>query len=296
MRTPEIPTISLNTQSHVQQASNIILKVEERFNDRKFRQAKVQSHYCTTVMKEIGSRAIEIINAVKVAMATSPYCIVIRDIQTSVGRAYIAGISAALGEVTEPCNLESSLVIRILQPHHDRKEGTFGVLSESFHTDGTDWQNPNDLTCLLCLQADEFGGGESKVMTMDSIIHSLKQSRHQEFSYDEIRNKEFLWKLDENLGGGDFSAPFLTSDSIRWLKHNLLSVSMLNPHGETDELIQYINTIIEGNTDHLKFSMRAGDLLILNNKKLLHARTLIENPEQSCRKLLRTKVLYRGST
>lgn len=167
------------------------------------------------------------------------------------------------------------------------------MLNERLHTDGTDWPEPNDLTCLFCVRADSDGGGRSRLLPVEAIA-SLVDG--QPAAVRRAVRAELPWAVAEELGGGVVAAPVLSAGGVRWLRFTIgEAVRRLTDEGSvparaTLAALGVFEAALETAPGVLEFGLLPGDLLLVHNTQCLHARTAVSNPRASDRLLLRTKV------
>lgn len=167
------------------------------------------------------------------------------------------------------------------------------MLNERLHTDGTNWPEPNDLTCLLCVRPDSDGGGRSRLLSIEAIADLVESQRA---SVRRAVQAELPWAVAEELGGGVVAASVLSADGARWLRFTIgeavrrLADEGSVPPGQTLVALGVFEAALETAPGVLEFDLFPGDLLLVDNTQCLHARTAVPNPRASDRLLLRTKV------
>ena len=257
---------------------------DERFDDPD-RRAAVRSTIlqCWHGLSDFADQVSETIDR-------APYFALIRNVPLAAPSAFFVALASSLGEVTEPYQRSWSRAIYHIRPQSDRVIAGSGVLNQYLHTDGTHWPRPNDLTCLLCLRADQRGGGRSRLLSLDRLCAGLNAAHPGVL--DILTAEAVPWALDENLGGGVDLAPVFTGDRVRWLKH---TIDQATNAGATisDAMVDALGTLesfVERCPGTFEFSLGPGDLLVVNNKQCMHARTPIPHPASSQRHLARIKI------
>ncbi|MQB01871.1 MAG: hypothetical protein GEU78_16590 [Actinobacteria bacterium] len=150
-------------------------------------------------------------------LADAPHAVVVRGLSLEQPAHTLVALSCCFGEVVEPYRQTWSHLVRRIVPQTDRS-GAAGVLNERLHTDGTDWPEPNDLTCLLCVSADSNGGGRSHLLPIEAIA-DLVATRPA--VVQAAVAAELPWAVAEELGGGVVHAPVLSDDAVRWLRFTI---------------------------------------------------------------------------
>ncbi|SDB58888.1 Taurine catabolism dioxygenase TauD, TfdA family [Bauldia litoralis] len=254
----------------------------------------MQSQYLIAVRSTDPEIFDNLITTGKRILARPPYCCLIRGIPVEVGRTILVALSAALGRIAEPYGSEWSRVVREIRPRNDRGSTHSGVLNEHMHTDGTDWEKPNDLTCLFCVRNDEAEGGLSRLISIDEIEARLADGPDGRALHKWLSTTPVPWKLAEEFGGRVLHAPILSESGIRWLK---FTIHASGDRAVTDrawaERLLAFEELLDHRMDATEFPLEPGDCLIVDNRKCLHARTPIVDASSSQRLLYRTKVVYR---
>jgi hypothetical protein len=195
-------------------------------------------------------------------------------------------LSAALGEVVEPYNRPGSALVKRLSPPRDRlAQGGGDVLSEALHTDGTDSPEPNDITCLVCVCPDQNGGGRTRLLDTERIratIFPLLDAATVQI----LTTEPLPWRIADALGGGTFPAPVIANGELRWLREG---VTAPIPRRIEIALLEFERKLAT-TTDLVEFGMSRDSLVVMNNRRTLHARTSITDRARSQRLVLRTKV------
>jgi hypothetical protein len=224
-----------------------------------------------------------------------PYCVVVSGLTfDSTDQLLFTTISAALGCIGEPCHHRDAPLVRQLTPVPANTEGgnvapgAFRAV-ESLHTDGTGWPTPNAYTCLLCVREDQHGGGRSRVLDVESVLEELRRSAGTALA---VLQEPVPWQQAGELGGGVHWAPVFECGLMRWLPLSLELVRQADVALPTrvSRALDEVATIIEQCERVLDFHLKADQLLIVANRRCLHARTEIPCPATSERVLLRTRV------
>jgi hypothetical protein len=246
---------------------------------------------------EVGAAFEDLVGQVGEHLARPPWHVVVRGLPVEQATSILVVISATLGELVEPYRQPWSRVVRRIQPRRDRMvDGR--ALNEHLHTDGTDWPQPNDYTCLFCVRPDEWGEGVSLMLDVATLLHELS-SRQVASLLDRLVARPAPWRVADELGGGVHWAPVLRRDpdGIRWLHHTITSSwvdGLVDVDDEMVEDLRRFEEAVETCAGITRLMLHAGDLLILDNLRCLHARTALAHPDRSSRELRRTKVMRRA--
>jgi len=226
-------------------------------------------------------------------LRTSPHFVLARRLVVASPDLALVAISAALGTCVEPYREPWSRLVRRIEARRERLGHHGRPLNEHPHTDGTDWPVPNDYTCLLCVRPDAGHGGSSVLIGIDDLVAGLTRA-HGEDVVATLRTRPVPWKLADSLGGGTAMAPPLGDARLRWLRYTIEAGVQLLGTPLEDEVAGALDAFedtIEGSVRPFVFDLRPGDLLVVDNRRCLHARTTVPDHERSERLLLRTKVM-----
>ena len=236
---------------------------------------------CDLLVEEIRRRLVE-----------PPYFAYVTGLEFDQANLLLVGLTGAFGDVVEPYNQSWSCLVRYIRPTTDRTVLGSRVLNENLHTDGTDWRHPNDLTCLLCIRPDQNSGGRSLLMDLPTVISEV-ENRIGKSGLAVLHDESLPWRIAEELGGGIVYASVLGGGKIRWLHYTTKSAvdsGLAVVPKATAELLQALDDMLAMTERANDFLAEPGALTIIHNKRCLHARTAIANPEMSERLVLRTKV------
>jgi alpha-ketoglutarate-dependent taurine dioxygenase len=229
-------------------------------------------------------------------MAEPPWFLIIRGLPISRATPLLVAVSATLGALVEPYRQSWSQVVRHIVPSRDRTvDGR--VLNEFLHTDGTDWVRPNDYTCLFCMRPDQSRDGESLLLDVATLLDEMTAAPDAGVVH-RLASQAVPWRIAEELGGGvHWQCPIdLAVPHIRWLRYTVTlseeeGLASL-PTDTADDLLTFEQAVTNCR-GVARTRLQAGDLLLLDNGRSLHARTKIRDAAGSTRELLRTKVMRR---
>lgn len=235
----------------------------------------------------------EIEGQIKNRLLTPPYLALVRGLPGDMATPLLVAFSCGLGELVEPYRRPWSRVVRHILPATDRAvDGK--TLNEFLHTDGTDWAIPNDYTCLFCVRPDQSDGGRSRLLNVNSLIDELADSGQREL-LERLASEPMPWRIAEELGGGVYWQPVLAHDPhrVRWLRYTVmlaLREGLANITSEQQHLLLAFERRIEASHSIVDIALLGGDMLLIDNRRCLHARTPVADPLTSRRELRRTKV------
>lgn len=294
MTTPGgVPLLSIRPAQSTQLSDSLAL-IE--VDDRKLTDPAYQEAILAEVQETAGAAFDDLAREVGKRIAEPPWFLIIRGLPASRATPLVVAVSATLGRLVEPYRQPWSRVVRHIVPSRDRTvDGR--VLNEFLHTDGTDWIRPNDYTCLFCVRPDQSRDGESLLLDIATLLDEMTAEPAAGVVH-RLASQAVPWRIAEELGGGiHWECPIdLAVPHIRWLRY---TVTLSEEDGLAslsadiaDDLLAFEQAV--GNCRGVaRMRLQAGDLLLLDNGRSLHARTAIRDPAGSTRELLRTKVMRR---
>lgn len=237
-----------------------------------------------------------VLDDVRQGLAAPPHACLVRGVPIHGADRVIVASTCGIGQLVDPYRRPWSRLVREITPPTDRG-GDSGKLNERLHTDGTDWPRPNDVTCLLCVRADPDGGGRSRLLPIEGIRDLVDG---QPPDVRRAVSTPVPWAVADELGGGVVTEPVLSADGVRWLRFTIGEAirthgdSSASPPSRTLDALTGFEAALESSPAVLEFGLLPGDLLLVDNRRCLHARTIVANPQVSDRLVLRTKLVFDG--
>lgn len=228
---------------------------------------------------------------VRRCLSAPPHFAIIRGLPVDPAVPVLLGALAGLADPVEPYHTEwSRLVRRIRVDRADTVQPGYGALDEALHTDSSDWPDPNELTCLLCLRPDAAGGGATRLLPREALVQTLNE--HAPGIAELLERTAVPWAVAEDLGGGVVRRAIL-GGGVRWLRYGVdAGIKADGVPAEVREAIATLHDVVEHHAPVVEFDLASGDLLVVNNRQCLHARTAVANPLTSDRELLRIKARW----
>ena len=174
--------------------------------------------------------------------------------------------------------------------YHQTKEGG------SFHTDSPQWNKVPDFVGLCCVNPAKKGG-ESKFVSAYSIHNEiLKEHKHfLKILYDQFHfDKRGEYRSDESP---TVFEPIFTYDNnhlkLRYLRdyindgHKIQNMPLSK---EQNRALDCLDKIIHDENLAVSYELKQGDMIFLNNGRVLHGRTAFEDFEDidKKRQMIRT--------
>ncbi|MEU6034132.1 TauD/TfdA family dioxygenase [Actinomadura sp. NPDC047616] len=234
---------------------------------------------------------------IRVRLRRPPYYTVVRGVGFGSGALLFGVLAGRIGRPAHPYPNPYYTVTRILRPRESARAQGWGVLTEWLHTDSANWPTPNDITMMLCVEPDQSGEGVSLLLPLDDAVEEVGD-RLGIGAVDRLGDEVLPWAVDEGLGGGELRAVPLTQDGIRWqpfrVAHAVERYGSDLPHGDTMEFLRMVDTVMLTSTRLHRFRLERDDLLIVNNRRVLHAREAVGDPGRSGRRIRHCKVNLTG--
>ncbi|MEW2353736.1 TauD/TfdA family dioxygenase [Spirillospora sp. NPDC029432] len=230
---------------------------------------------------------------IRARLRRPPYFTVLRGLDFDPEDVLFSALSARVGRLLQPYPDPGFLTVRPLRPRDSSRAEGWGVLTEHLHTDSTNWPACHDATLMLCTRPDQRGEGLSLVLPLDDAVREIR-TRLGAAAIDRLREEPLPWAIDPGLGGGVVRAPALSGDGMRW---QLFRVAQAVERDgarcaapDTMDFLRRVDAALAGSGSVRRFPLAAGDLLIIANRFVLHAREPITDAAGSVRELRHAKV------
>lgn len=224
-------------------------------------------------------------------LARSPYCVLVTGLRFDEGNRLFVGLNRAFGElVARPYEKPRAQLVHYIQPATDIPSARGGRESERLHTDTADWPAPVELISMVCVRADPAGGGRSKILDVDSVRDEVRGKLGDE-ALKRLETEPVPWQLASYCGGGLRWSPVLADSSICWRRYTInlaLDSTEAKLPEEMLKLLDSFEDVISSTPQAVDFLMREGELLFSDNRRTIHARTPIANPDTSERLMIRS--------
>ncbi|ADJ47539.1 hypothetical protein AMES_5714 [Amycolatopsis mediterranei S699] len=199
----------------------------------------------------------------------------------TVDRGAVGDLMSVFGKISAR---DGGTAIWPVRPATTDVHATFSVRAGAaeWHTDAAYRDVPEDLVALLCVRPAADGG-----------VSRLLHQRHARTGLDAdvvtaLRQPSFSWRPPAVFGGGSIRQfPVLASDTVRWRWDNL---EVARPHNAVAASFREHLAAASGALD---LPLQAGDVLVFDNRRVLHSRTAFTDPR---RHLLRVRLWTRAET
>jgi hypothetical protein len=287
---PETNTLSLSAEKAAWAAAgNSEGRIRHQGSDDPYNDPRNRTAARETMLK-VWPGLADLARRIDELLDLPPYAVMLRNVPVEAPETFFVALTGSLGRITEPYRQSWSRTVHHIRPQTDVPVAGRGVLNQYLHTDGTHWPRRNDLTCLLCLGADQNDGGRTRLLAYDRLVDELKNERPAILK--TLSTTSVPWQLDKNLGGAIEYAPVFADGGFRWLKYTIDQAveagAAISP--EAADAVRKLEPFVESCPGVYEFALRPGDLIIVNNRRCMHARTPIPEPATSHRHLARIKV------
>jgi len=264
-----------------------------KYIDKQLRNVEIQSFIRSAIRSACKDGFDSIVAEIREKLDQIPYCVCLKGLKFDKNYSLYIALSTALGNAIEPYNQPWSKLIHHLQPAIEWKGTILDTLNENLHTDGTNWLHPNDFTCLLCIRPDQYGGARSRILDRDSILNELRDKFGKKV-VNILHNDPVPWRIADEITGGVVWLPVLTSSTVRWMRYTIdkaIEEGKLDPlPRRIREAVDAMDNVTAKSGNIIDFMLNAGELLIIDNKRSLHARSAYLDPRSSERLVLRLKI------
>lgn len=196
--------------------------------------------------------------------------------------------AALFGRPTETDKINRAIVWPITPRSVDYRVKTFSedVGEAAMHTDSQFIEYPEDKFLLSCVRADDFGKGTSELIdgwALDDIVKKagshLHRTLHMDFPFrvPTVFTERMSDNYPEIVWG-----PILETGRIRFRYDTILSaldLPNIDISKEQHVSLEWFSHIID-NIPRIQHHLLPGEIMIVDNRRMLHARTDFDNRER----------------
>jgi Taurine catabolism dioxygenase TauD, TfdA family len=150
------------------------------------------------------------------------------------------------------------------------------------HTDSTFLREPHHFVALACVERDPHSGGESRVLYVDALRSQI-ETEYGPGILQRLAEPAYPFYLQDPLyGDGVQVVPIFTAvDGKHAMRFRYDCVEpLLAEYPQTcpeqnQEALETLKNFLGSATPHEQFTLNKGDILMFDNRRLLHARTHI---------------------
>lgn len=230
-----------------------------------------------------------------------PYAVLLRGLEFDDGHRLFVALNRIFGDlVAGPYNPPRAQLVHYIQPATDIVSRDTGLRcdtgsrrdtrteSERFHTDSADWPEPVGIVSMVCVRPDRQGGGRSQVLALDDFRAEVESDLGAEAAL-RLEREAVPWRLASYHGGGVIWRPVLGESTLRWRRYTVeaaLSADGVDLDPDMVDLLGRVDETISRSSNVCEFLMEAGEFLVTDNHRALHARTAITGNYQSSGRLM----------
>jgi hypothetical protein len=192
-------------------------------------------------------------------------------------------LTACLGKITVHNDLKQLVWEVIPRTGVGTRERTFSELNVAapWHTDSAFRRLPEEYFGLFAIETAKVGG-HSLIMPVDKALSALRKSDEGAQCLSILRSEIFPFRVPPAFASADNPvkityAPILgTSPLMRFRLDSLLAGFKACPELMTPSrlwALNYFNSCLESFKDRLEIKLDRGDIIFINNHKVLHGRT-----------------------
>src|SRR5262245_374181 len=261
-------------------ASALLAGVERMplYANKEFYSPGLQSIVLNSVREACPDGFDWLVGLIKERIAKWPYCVLLRGLRFDAGNRLFVAVNRAFGElVARPYEAQWPRLVAYIQPATDIPSSRGGHESERLHPDAADWETPVELISMVCVRADQGGGGRSQVLDVDAVRDEVK-TRLGTQTLEFLETEPVPWQLAAYRGGGVKWRTVLTKSGMCWRRYTIELALNSNDAKISDEMLTSLDAfedVIAGTTRSVDFLMREGELLLSDNTRTIHARTPI---------------------
>ena len=219
---------------------------------------------------------------IRACLVTPPFSALVRGLEYDDSHRVFVAVCRSLGELISPPrdhNPRRAQLLHFIRPAEDLKAASGQALTERLHTDAADWPEPPAVIAMICVRPDPMGLGRSRLLDVVSLRRAIEQELGAR-ALTVLEQETIPWQLADYLGGGVVQRPILTAETVRWRRYTtefaLRAGAPISP--AVAGLLDPLERVIEETPATLEFLLGGGDLLVMANRRCLHARTGLSDP------------------
>jgi hypothetical protein len=206
----------------------------------------------------------------------------------------LVGLLAGLGRVSGDGNPRGLVVFDLFTKERLPDKPDFELF---FHTGSYFRPRPHEVLALLCVQPGGEGGGISKLARLDSVLTEMERRSGQSAAIETLQ-RPACFKRPKRFGGGFLELPILSplADGtgrlmVRFERRRVIAGAAGRPGGDP-ELLAAVEAFEQAATASgiaIEHRLAANELLIVDNRRVLHARGEVPGGRSAGRHLKRVK-------
>lgn len=207
----------------------------------------------------------------------------------------LVGLIASLGRPVGDGNPRGRLVYDLYPIERPSGETDFELY---FHTGSPTRERPHEILALECVAQSERGGGISKLTVIDAALESMRH-RKQRAAIKTLCERRFPFKGFRPGSDTILYAPIVEQAAgpgralqVRFQRDLIFNGAAAEPDSFDDSMsvaMEAFETALSAPGSSIEYRLQENELLIIDNRRVLHARTAIVGGKESGRHLKRVK-------
>ncbi len=268
-----------------------------RYENQDFYSFTLQAEVHAAIRDSAPGSWSEVVGPIHERLARRPRCALVSGLRFDAGNRLFVALNRELGDlVARPYQKPRAQLVHYIQPSTDiAANAGQGFETERLHTDAADWHEPVRWLSMVCVRPDRNGGGTSRFLEMEALVEEAAE-RMDASLLASLETCPVPWQVAPYLGGGVVWDPVLGNGLLRWRRYTVDAA--VREHGlaldaSLVEALDAFGDVVESAASEAHFFMEANDLLLMDNRRALHARTpLVVGPEASDRLMIRSWVSH----
>ncbi|VAW61642.1 hypothetical protein MNBD_GAMMA10-1163 [hydrothermal vent metagenome] len=268
---------------------------------------EIQQHVYNVIRQACSEEFDELIVKLRLQIKKPPFSLLIKGLEFDSHHRLLIALNRAFGLlVARPHekNTPRAQLIHQIVPGTDKDDAKDDAkagnaqrakVSERFHVDGADRPSGLHYVSMQCVHAHEdHSQGRSRLLDSKGFRETLQDGAINQSVINRLETQRVPWKTPAYLGGGVCWAPVLQGDCIRWNRdiiNEALKEKDITISSSMVDTLDHIDRLLAEKTPHIfDFRLEPGDFLMMDNRRCLHTRSSINNPESTRRLMLRAWV------
>jgi alpha-ketoglutarate-dependent taurine dioxygenase len=263
------------------------------YSDEQVRALEIQATLRDALAREVPGWT-ELVAAVERGLAASGI-VLLRGLRFDPENRLAIGLTAAFGECSGYGNWNGNVVFDLFPIRRAPGDPDFELY---FHTGSQSHPRPHELQVLLCVRQGDQGGGVSKLVHLDAALEVMRQQGNSA-AIEVLRQRPFPFKRPKFLGDDIFLAPIIAPREgapavleIRFQREVVFRAEAAQPgclDAEQRAAIDALEAAMNTPGTYFEYQLQTEEYLIIDNRRVLHARTEVLGGPESGRHLKRLK-------
>jgi hypothetical protein len=224
----------------------------------------------TPAISAYGSDFFEVVHAADQGLRRYPFFIVLRGLPAGIDCRAIDALMRALSTTPPDGEMDLSIVqVRPMEAENTERGTRYSRTHRALppHTDSTYMENPHSIVAFQMVRTDREGGGRSIVVPVQDVVERLGASmtaalREARAIFGQGERFPILWESEG-------------SPSMRYYRTQIdFALADLGEEIVAEgRCLDAIDEVLADLSPEREFDLAEGEVLLLNNHKVLHGRT-----------------------